>query len=104
MEEHFKQNGEFQFELLPAVISQDIEKPQRRFRPMVNNSMSVFIPHLKEKHNAKKEWSSEHFDIHHSMFLMEDYARQIGVDMQNSELRAHISPYSYEVNRRIWEG
>lgn len=33
------------------------------------------------------------------MFLMEDYARQIGVDIQNSEIRGYINPYSYEINR-----
>ena len=51
------------------------------------------------KHNAKKEWNSAYFDINHSMFLMEDYARQIGMDIQNNGIRAHISPYSYEINR-----
>ena len=30
---------------------------------------------------------------------MEDYARQIGMDIQNNGIRAHISPYSYEINR-----
>ena len=76
-----------------------MEKPQAMFKTAVDNSKSVFKPHLQKKHNAKKEWNPSYFDIHHSMFLMEDYARQIGMDIQNNGIRAHISPYSYEINR-----
>lgn len=35
------------------------------------------------------------------MYLLEDYARQIGVDMQNNELHGYINPYNYEINRFI---
>ena len=76
-----------------------MEKPQTAFEYVVDNSKSAFKPHLQMKHNAKKEWNSAYFDINHSMFLMEDYARQIGMDIQNNGIRAHISPYSYEINR-----
>ena len=33
------------------------------------------------------------------MYLLEDYARQIGVDLQNNELHGYINPYAYEINR-----
>ena len=35
------------------------------------------------------------------MFLLEDYARQIGMDVQNSELHSYVNPYAYEINRII---
>lgn len=35
-----------------------------------------------------------------NMFLLEDYARQIGVDIQNSEIHGYINPYAYEINRK----
>ena len=98
---HYQRISEFEFVFLPTVVSVDIEKPQITFKPGVNNSKGVFKPHLQKKHNAKKEWDSSYFDINHNMFLMEDYARQIGMDIRNNGIRSHINPYSYEINRMM---
>lgn len=88
-----------------------MRKPQKDFQMEVSTDSQNFAPILKEKHNAKKEYIPTCNDfpavlwiacnIVPNMFLMEDYARQIGVDIQNSEIRGYINPYSYEINR-IW--
>lgn len=105
----FQTIGEDQFEFLPYLVSSTIEKPQKVFKMTVSTDSQNFAPILKEKHNAKKEYipTCDDFlpflsiacNIVPNMFLMEDYARQIGVDIQNSEIRGYINPYSYEINR-----
>ena len=39
------------------------------------------------------------YNVVPNMYLLEDYARQIGIDMQNNELHGYINPYAYEINR-----
>ena len=58
-----------------------------------------FSPSLTVKHNSKKELSVNNCTTSINMFLMEDYARQIGVDIQNSEMHSYLNPYAFEINR-----
>lgn len=39
------------------------------------------------------------YDTLPSMFLLEDFSRQIGMDLHNNELHSYLSPYAYEINR-----
>lgn len=66
---------------------------------MPSNDASNFIPRLKIKHNAKSEFKLSGCDVIPSSFLLEDYSRQIGIDLMNQELHGYLNPYAYEINR-----
>ena len=78
-----------------------MEKPQTRFSTPVCNDSSSFLPFLKEKPNAKEPLHIEGAEVKQNMFLLEDYARQIGVDIANCELHGYLNPYTYEINRWV---
>lgn len=88
---------------LPYVVSQNIEKPQTHFNHIVSNDSTSFTPSLPVKHNCKKEVKLNACTTPMNMFLMEDYARQIGVDIQNSEMHGYLNPYAFEINRIVIE-
>ena len=100
---------DFHYSFLPYVQTVDMEKPQIHFADTVSTDCKCFLPHLKEKHNAKAEFRCERcsvslslrvaYDTLPSMFLLEDFSRQIGMDLQNNELHGYLSPYAYEINR-----
>lgn len=93
--------GDETFAFLPYLVSQDIEKPQIHFDHIVGNDSAGFFPSLNVKHNSKKELSVDGYNVPTNMFLMEDYARQIGVDIQNNELHGYLNPYAFEINRNV---
>ncbi|CBK23663.2 uncharacterized protein [Blastocystis hominis] len=38
-------------------------------------------------------------DVLPNCFVLEDYSRQIGIDLVNQELHGYLNPYTYEINR-----
>ena len=105
----FRPLDDFHYSFLQYVQTMDIEKPQSHFEDKVSTDIKCFYPHLKEKHNAKSEFKCERlpsffrsvvaYDTLPSMFLLTDYSRQIGVDLQNNVIHGYLNPYAYEVNR-----
>lgn len=92
-----EEDGSFSF--TSYLTSQEMEKPQLHFSTPVQNDSSSFLPFLKEKPNALEELHIEGSEVKQNMFLLEDYARQIGVDIANCELHGYLNPYTYEINR-----
>lgn len=91
--------GTCTFQFLPFLQSAEIEKPQTHFQPPPNNSSSNFVPLLREKHNAKSDFKLMGCDALPNCFILEDYSRQIGIDLVNQELHGYLNPYTYEINR-----
>ena len=91
--------GTCTFQFLPFLQSAEIEKPQTHFQSQPNNSSSNFVPLLREKHNAKSEFKLMGCDVLPNCFVLEDYSRQIGIDLVNQELHGYLNPYTYEINR-----
>ena len=92
-----EEDGSFSF--TSYLVSQEMEKPQTHFSTPVRNDSSSFLPFLKEKPNAMEDLHIEGSEVKQNMFLLEDYARQIGVDIANCELHGYLNPYTYEINR-----
>lgn len=95
----YQQVGECTFQFLPYLQSVDIEKPQSHFQTHPVNSSANFVPLLREKHNAKSEFKLTGCDVLPNCFILEDYSRQIGIDLVNQELHGYLNPYTYEINR-----
>ena len=98
----FQQVGTCTFQFLPYLQSAEIEKPQTHFQPPPNNSSSNFVPLLREKHNAKSDFKLMGCDALPNCFILEDYSRQIGIDLVNQELHGYLNPYTYEINRILF--